>query len=230
MTKALSSSTGVADSAGMPVPPDRITARMQEISRAVAFDPTSWSPGVANEVRAIFDARAENWYTHETDAYLASLASALDSAGIGGGTCLDIGTGTAIHEATLAARFERVLAVDFSPRMLAWAKRGSAVFVQADAARLPFTDSSVDTIVCVNMFLFAVGYARVLKRDGTLVFVSTRAQETPIYLDPNELGEAMASLVDPAFEMTTGSTGQSCWSIVRRTRATDTTKEPDGTP
>ena len=196
--------------------PDAFTARMHEISHLVAFDPGSWSQEMANEVRSIFDLRAENWFIHETDAYLAPLDAALQAGEIVGRHCLDIGSGTAIHETTLASRFDHVTAVDFSLQMLRNAKRGQADFVLADAAQLPFADHSADAIVLVNMFLFAAESARVLKPEGSLVFVSTRANETPIYLDPGDVAAAMTRLDDSSLVATTGATGPGCWTIVRR--------------
>src|SRR5579863_6162091 len=107
---------------------------MHEISHLVAFDPGSWSQEMANEVRSIFDLRAENWFIHETDAYLAPVDAALQAGEIVGRHCLDIGSGRDIHATTLVSSVHHVTSLDCSLQMLRNAKRGQADFVLADAA------------------------------------------------------------------------------------------------
>ena len=63
---------------------------------------------------------------------------------------LDLACGTGDLAALAAARGARVVGVDFTVAMLrrARARLPEAALVRADAARLPFTDGSVDAAVC----------------------------------------------------------------------------------
>jgi SAM-dependent methyltransferase len=200
----------------LPPPGDGFLPRLQAISRAVAEDPTVWSEGLASEVQQIFDERADNWRTHESPEYLAPLFAALTTEDVSGGSCLDVGSGTAIHEQTLVRRFDRVVALDFSAAMLAHADPASAARVRADASALPISSGSVDAVVLVNMFLFAAEYARVLAPRGRIVFVSTRGDATPIYLDPASVRDSLTRHGGEPFEATTGRCGISLWTVAWR--------------
>lgn len=191
-------------------------SQMQAISHRIAFEPASWSEGLAGEIRAIFDSRAPDWSSHDTPGYVAPLEAAIDVAGISGGICLDVGAGTTIQEQVLSGRFDGVVALDISAEMLALADPGGAHLVRADASQLPIRDAVIDVIVCVNMFLFVAEYSRVLNESGAIVFVSTSGTGTPIYLDPDDVAKALRLHGDQRFETTTGTIGPSCWTVARR--------------
>ncbi len=192
-------------------------AKMHEISHRVAFDPRAWDEGLALEVASIFDGRAATWWTHRSPEYLRPLAEVIDAAGTRGGLCLDVGSGTSLHEATLLSRFDHVVAVDLSAEMLRLAERNGADLVRADASSLPIRDESADLIVCVNMFLFPGEYTRVLKDDGAITFISTSGMATPIYLSPANVTEALVAYGDARFATVSGTLGDACWTIARRT-------------
>ena len=116
------------------------------------------------------------------DGLLTRLAPLLVEAG----TVLDLGAATGAANRALAKRFKgaHVVAVDLAHAMLqkarsraSWFSRSS--FVQADAARLPFADASVD-VVFSNLLLpwFAAPdpllaeVARVLRKGGVFAFAT----------------------------------------------------------
>ncbi|MEX2080902.1 MAG: methyltransferase domain-containing protein [Dehalococcoidia bacterium] len=106
---------------------------------------------------------------------------------------LDIATGAGFTAFALAARCLRVTALDLTPEMLAQARRIAAErglsnveFVEGDAEKLPFGDSSFDVVTCrvsahhfgdVPRFLGEV--ARVLRPGGRLAVVDTISPEDP---------------------------------------------------
>ncbi len=196
---------------------EALTTRLQAISRAVALDPSAWNSSRATEVEAIFDQRAATWWTHRSPEYFRPLAEAIDAAGALGGVCVDIGSGTSLHEATLQTRFDHVVAVDLSAEMLRLADRSGTSLVRGDASALPIRDKSVDLVVCVNMFLFPGEYTRVLRADGVIIFVSTRANKTPIYLSPEDVNDALVIKGDARFATVSGTSGEASWTIARRT-------------
>ena len=96
--------------------------------------------------------------------------------------------------------------------MLAHTDRALAPFVRADAGALPLAARSVDVMVLVNMFMFAVEYNRVLAPEGQFVWISTMGDETPIYLPPEEVIDVL-----PGHWTATGSyAGTGLWLVARR--------------
>jgi SAM-dependent methyltransferase len=191
-------------------------ARMHAISLAVAFDPHAWNKERASEVRAIFDERAAMWWTHRSPQYFQPLADALDVAGTRGGFCVDVGSGISLHEVTLSSRFEHVVAIDLSAEMLRLAERRGESLLRADASAMPIRDHTADLIACVNMFLFPREYTRVLRPDGAIIFVSTSGAGTPIYLSPADVHAALVASGDGYFATVSGTSGDACWTIARR--------------
>ncbi len=189
---------------------------LQELTLRLAAQPTSWSVGDAAAVRGRFDARARDWATRDNAAYRLPLVDALARGGVpAGGRCLEIGSGTGIQSPTLLTHFSSVVALDLSFEMLSRTPPGRGVQLLADAARLPVGEARIGAVVCVNAFLFAPEYVRVLAPTGSVVFVSTRAERTPIYLPPEEVVAALRA-VDDTFHGATARAGQGCWTIARR--------------
>jgi demethylmenaquinone methyltransferase/2-methoxy-6-polyprenyl-1,4-benzoquinol methylase len=107
---------------------------------------------------------------------------------------LDLCCGTGMMTRDLAARATegRVVGVDFSPAMLAIARRnvdiGNVEFVEADALRLPFGDASFDgaamgfsmrNLVDINACLREV--ARVLRPGATFVNLEIAKPPNPVW-------------------------------------------------
>lgn len=120
------------------------------------------SPG---EVKAFFDRVASDWDTMRIAYYdervierMAAFAAVDESM-----TVLDVGTGTGFVAAGLAPRVGRVLGVDAAPEMLGVAQRNldalgiaNVELREADVARLPLEDDSVDAAFA-NMVLHHAG-------------------------------------------------------------------------
>lgn len=106
------------------------------------------------------------------------LARLLGPAGAGGPVCLDVGCGTGLHFAAVAARGHTVVGVDVSADQLHVAATRNCRLVRADAGRLPLRDASVPAVVMtfthtdLDDFRTAVAEAaRVLRPDGRLVYL-----------------------------------------------------------
>ena len=172
-----------------------------------------WSMERASFVAGVFDELSVGWHAdHSNDLRLASLEDALDRGDVGSGRLVEIGCGTGAATERIAARHPVAAALDLSPRMLALADLRVAPFVRADAGALPLAAGSVDVMVLVNMFMFAVEYDRVLAPEGRFVWISTMGDETPIYLPPEEVMDLL-----PGRWTATGSrAGTGLWLVARR--------------
>ena len=62
-------------------------------------------------------------------------------------TVLDVGAGTGLGSAALAARGARVVALDFSLDMLRWGRHGRPPAAVGDVMRLPVRDAAVDDVL-----------------------------------------------------------------------------------
>ena len=85
--------------------------------------------------------------------------------------------------------------------------------IQADAAALPLRTGSAAVVALINMFLFPVEAARVLAEDGVLLWVSSKWDQTPIYLPPTEVLHALPGTWDGV----TCQVGWGTWLTARRT-------------
>ncbi len=172
---------------------------MRVVTRQVAFEPGGWTPERRARVAALFDGLAPEWHTRNHPGRDAPLLDALDR-GVGASiampstattTCLELGSGTGVTTASLAERFERVVALDLALEMLRLAPADAAPRVQADAADLPFAEGSADVVVLVNTLLFPAEIDRVLAPEGRLVWVNTRGPLTPIHLSAEDVIAAL---------------------------------------
>jgi malonyl-CoA O-methyltransferase len=84
---------------------------------------------------------------------------------------LDLGAGTGVGAAALAARFPRarVLALDLVPEMLIAGGAANRSAVCGDGCRLPFAAASVDMVFC-NLMLPWCAPAAVFLRSAALSF------------------------------------------------------------
>ena len=171
---------------------------MRAVTRAVAFDPDGWTPERQAEVVELFDSLAPDWNSRDVPGRELPLLDALDrglaaapAAAARRHLAIELGGGTGLDSAHLAAQVDTVVTLDISPEMLARIPDGPTVPVQGDGSRLPLADGSVDALVLVNMFLFPQEAERVLAPDGVIVWVNSRGTETPIHLTADEVDAAL---------------------------------------
>ena len=192
------------------------TARaMRELTRSIAFEPDAWTPGRAAQIASLFDSLASGWRERDVPERHEALMDALARGGsFSSGWCVEVGSGTGNATADLRAAFHDVVSVELSGEML----RLSAFTgrqVQADAAALPLRTGSAAVVALINMFLFPPEVARVLADDGVLVWVSTNGDETPIYLPPIDVLNALPGTWDGI----TSQSGWGTWLTARRRTA-----------
>lgn len=190
---------------------------MQALTRELAFDPQGWTPDRSARIGQLFDGLAPEWHTRGGPERLRPLQDALRRGGVpAGGLCLEVGSGIGLQTASLLEYFDSVVSMDLSSAMLALAPRRPAVsLLRTDASRLPIAEGSVGAIAVVNMFLFPWEYGRVLTSGGTLVFVSTSGEQTPIYLPPADVVSALEPAFGPCTAVTSGA-GWGTWTVVRK--------------
>jgi SAM-dependent methyltransferase len=187
-------------------------APMRELTRAIAMEPDAWTPERATRIAAFFDSQAAAWSERDAPERHEALVDALARGGtFPNRRCLEIGSGTGNATGDLRATFREVISLDLSREMLArTAKPGRQI--QADAARVPLRDGSASVVALINMFLFPLEVARVLAEDAVLLWVSTNGDETPIYLPPREVLDALPGTWDGI----TAQAGWGTWLTARR--------------
>lgn len=183
---------------------------MQRVTRQAAFEPESWTPERAAKVTALFDELAPEWnQRYASISRYEPVDDALARGEVGGGVCLEVGSGTGLVTAGLAEQFGTVIGVDLSFEMLV---QGSGPRVLADAHKLPLADASVDSAVLVNALLFPLELDRVLRPGGAIVWVNTRGDETPIHLPPEDVARAMPG----DWTGIAAQAGAGLWAVVRK--------------
>lgn len=197
--------------AGSPDHPMRIATR-----RAAGLESGGWTADLRREVGEFFDALSGEWHTRTSPQRTAIVRDALERglgpSGTRGGVAVEVGSGIGTYSGLLAQRFATVLSIDLSLPMLRQAPAGIAHRVQADGARLPLRDSSAAAIVLINAFLFPAEVEKVLSPDGVLVWVNSSGEQTPIFLDAEELLSALPG----KWTGTSSKAGEGTWCVLRR--------------
>jgi SAM-dependent methyltransferase len=190
---------------------------MRKVTEATAFDDASWTADRAREVEASFDGLAADWNTRIAIDPLR-FAPIDDAVARGGapveGIWLDVGCGTAVTTRRLADRVERIVGFDLSREMLRQAPDATAV-VQADSAALPVPSRCAAVIVLMNALLFPAETDRVLAPGGTILWISARGDDTPIYLPPSDVLAALPGRWSGVW----AQAGNGTWAAFRRARA-----------
>jgi SAM-dependent methyltransferase len=169
----------------------------------------------AAAVRSLFDSMAEGWHSHDVPERLVALEDALERAELPGGVLVELGAGTGIGTRVIT-RFRPVdAAIDLSAGMLAQAPPGMAPWTRADASCLPLADHSVDVLVLLNMLLFPAEVDRVLAAGGSLVWVNTVGEATPIHLS----AEAVVEALPGGWHADASRAGSGTWCVVRRSES-----------
>ncbi len=186
---------------------------MRKVTRQAAFEPTGWTLERAGKVAKLFDEMAETWKDKDFSSRVLPLLDALERGGINsGGVGLELGCGTGAYSTLLSGYFDSLLCIDISFEMLARAASSEGFKLRADGANLPIPTGSVDGLFCINTLLFPDEVDRILKSDGYLVWVSTSGNQTPIYLPPSDVFEALGG----KFSGVSSEAGPGTWSVFRR--------------
>ncbi len=166
--------------------------RMRTVTNEVASG-SGWDSDRAREVGSFFDSLAPEWTAKRQDQQRSlPVVDALSRGGVELETSwLELGCGTGSATTILKSQVNNLVAVDLSAGMLAQTPPELGPFVQADASSLPFQDKQFGGVMLMNMFLFPAEIDRILNDVGWLVWVNSRAEQTPIHLSPSALVEAL---------------------------------------
>ncbi len=127
--------------------------------------------------RARYDGYADWYDTWNGPNAERNAAEVQNLLGPGDGLCLDLGCGSGLYLATLAATGRTVVGLDYSADQLRLARGRSRSVVRGDGARLPFADGTFPTVAAlwistdVDDFAAVLAEAaRVLAPGGLLAF------------------------------------------------------------
>ena len=164
---------------------------MRLLTRAKASG-EAWSGAESERIQSVFDGLAAGWSEDHVDPIKA--APVIDAFERGGAPrdadWLELGSGTGAGARILTDRVRSLVCSDLSEQMLAHAP-DIAPRLRADASILPFGDDSFDAVLAINMLLFPREVARVLRPGGTLLWVNTLGDQTPIHLPAADVLDAM---------------------------------------
>lgn len=185
---------------------------MRAMTRSKAFG-ESWERSDSTRVQQIFDSLAESWSENHVDPIKAApVADALDRGDVPlDGRWLEVGSGTGAGARVLRGRVRSLICTDLAAEMLRHAP-DFAPRVRADAAYLPFPDRSFDAILMINMLLFPDEMGRLLAPGGSVVWVNTLGDQTPIHLPPFDVLDALPG----AWAGVTARAGTGFWLTARR--------------
>lgn len=186
---------------------------IRRLTRAVAFG-EPWTDDDARRVAEIFDGLAPEWTERQVDPIKAAVVNdALDRGDPHlDGRWLELGSGTGAGTKLLHGRVGAQVSVDLSPGMLAHAPDGLAPKVRADSSQLPFVADTFDAILMINMILFPGEVDRVLRPGGTIVWVNTKGDQTPIHLPPADVERALPG----DWRGVSARAGTGVWAVLRR--------------
>lgn len=186
---------------------------MRKLTRSIALG-EPWTDDDARRVAAIFDGLAPEWTERQVDPVKAAVVGdALDRGTPPlDGRWLELGSGTGAGTRLLHQRGVEQVSVDLSAGMLAHAPDGLAPKVRADSSALPFPADSFDAILMINMILFPGEVDRVLRPDGSVVWVNTKGDQTPIHLPPSDVERALPG----SWHGVTARAGTGLWAVLRR--------------
>lgn len=187
---------------------------MRRVTRAVAADEGAWDAAMQAEVKTLFDSLASDWHTRASAHRMEPVRDALDRGAVSGGIALEVGSGSGLATEELRSHFDVLVALDLSMEMLRAAPADAAPRTRGDSRRLPVRARSLDAVVLINCFLFASEVERVLAPSGALVWVNTSGERTPIYLDGDEVLEAMSRT--GAWTGVASEAGWGTWAVLRR--------------
>ena len=141
---------------------------------------------------ALFDELAPNWSEEHNDASrIAPVLDALERGDVPrSGSWLEVGSGAGAGARAIAHQVGSLVCTDLSSEMLRQAP-DIAPRARSDASALPFPTDSFDAVLLINMLLFPREIDRVLRPKGTLVWVNTLGDQTPIHLPAADVLDAL---------------------------------------
>jgi SAM-dependent methyltransferase len=185
---------------------------MRLLTRAKAFG-EPWSAADSARVQEIFDGLAAAWSERHVDATKAApVRDALERGNAPvDGNWLEVGSGTGAGARVLTESVGSLVCTDLAAEMLANAP-DLAPKARADASQLPFPDDSFDAVLLINMLLFPAEIDRVLRPSGTVLWVNTLGDQTPIHLPAADVLEVLPG----DWSGTTAMAGTGFWLTARR--------------
>lgn len=185
---------------------------MRQLTRAMAFG-EPWTEENAARVSSVFDGLAPSWSADHVDPLKAApLLDAIDRGDVPvDGRWIELGSGTGAGCQALDGMVEQHISLDLSFQMLAHAP-DRAVKVQADSSQLPLADDVADVVLMINMILFPGEVDRILRPGGTVVWVNTLGDQTPIHLPPPDVAKALPGEWDGVW----AHAGCGLWAVLRR--------------
>ena len=189
---------------------------MRKVTRQIAFEPGGWTAERRAKVTELFDGLAPGWKSHLDDPQrTAPLNDAYERGDVPrGGRCLEVGSGDGQNTAFLAEQHDTVIAADLSMEMLRHAPADVGLRVRADTGSSPYRTGCIDVAVLVNAFLFPSEIDRLLAPNGTLVWVNTAGDLTPIFLTTDDVLAALPGEWDGV----EAEAGWGTWAVLRRAR------------
>jgi SAM-dependent methyltransferase len=191
-------------------------AETQRASRALAEDPSRWSPRMAGDVVRRYTELASVWEGERGGYRPVPLSDALARGGpLPSGLCLEVGAGTGLLTPLLTAVWPRVVSLDLTPQMLL---RSSARWrVLADASKLPVRDGTASAVVLADAPLFADEVARVLAPDGVVVWSNALGVDAPHHVPVATVLAAMERAApERPWNAVTAEAGWGLWAAIRR--------------
>jgi SAM-dependent methyltransferase len=187
----------------------------RRLARAVALDPSVWTPQVARSMGERFDQLAPVWDAERASYRPAPLRDALARGGPWpAGSCLEVGSGTGVLTPLLLKVWPNVLCVDLARGMLSRASAGWRI--QADAARLPVAKAAVVAVVIGDAPLFALETVRVLRADGVVVWVNALGEEAPFYVQTSTVVDALTAASGTEWDGVESEAFWGSWAVLRR--------------
>jgi SAM-dependent methyltransferase len=181
--------------------------------RAAGLAAGGWDAEARGRVETIFDELSSEWHTRTSAQRTAVVIDALDRGEVTGGeVAIEVGSGIGNYSGLLAERFGTVAAVDLSLAMLRLAPPAPATRIQADAADLPFRAECADAVVLVNALLFPAEVDRVLAPHGSIAWVNSSGDQTPIHLRSEEV----AAVLPGEWRGVASRAGEGSWCVLRR--------------
>ena len=190
---------------------DGSNSAMRQVTRQVAFD-GAWDAERSDKVRDLFDGMAHEWHNRVAADRRAPLADAVERGDVSRGLVLELGSGIGDSTGFIETNIGPTVSVDIAMEMLVRAPTDT-IRVRGDAGRLPFENGTADSIVLINALLFPAEIERVLAPGGTVVWVNTSGEHTPIFLSSEDLVAALPG----DWSGFASRADRGTWAVVRRT-------------